>query len=646
MSLARVSIAVATAACLAFGIGAALRVVGLERVAGGPHPPTLLSYDDYALQFYYGQLGAQLLTDTGVNYGYDPNFLAGYPKLPVYYPSSRPFELALHWFGSADPVRVFNRSVLVLLASLPFWLLAAAALWGAPGPERLAIVALGSVPHLLVPAADFYGYMEASGMVSFLFASFVSLPLVAAASRYLSTGSAGAGLALTVTGCLLFVSHPTAPLLVAAPALVLAAERLRGIPVRRALGLALVALVVGAASWPWYEGQLVLGDHADLRDFYTPGGAQHFAPVGGWLAPLRVTIPAPKLLALVPALFGPLGLVLWWREGERWRCVLFASQIALLFGLAFYGAQFGLSALAPGRFTLPLALWLLFPAAHGFVFAITAFYRRLAAGLGDGSAFPARLIAIAILLALFAALFASGPVAWQRPYTLPQLERDAGTDTQGPALLDWLREQTDSEGRILHEETDRLSHQYYGSHLAALMPLRTGRLLAGGPAPHAHVVENSLRFIAGTLRGRPVSGWSDDDLHELLARYNVRYLLCWSAPAKRRLERLDGATRVGVFDKFSLFRLETPPSYFLQGRGQLEVRGRRIVLSELVPEGGAVAIKFHWLETLRTDPPRPLEPFPVAGEPAPFLRVRDVPERLEIYDAAGEEVAEAAGELP
>jgi hypothetical protein len=165
------------------------------------------------------------------------------------------------------------------------------------------------------------------------------------------------------------------------------------------------------------------------------------------------------------------------------------------------------------------------------------------------------------------------------------------------------------------------------------MPLRTGRLLAGGPAPHALVVENSLRFIAGTLRGRPLAGWSDDALHEQLARYNVRYVLCWSAPAKRRLTRLARSIPVGVYDKFALFRLETPPSYFLQGRGRLEVRGRRIVLSELEPEDGAVAIKFHWLETLRTDPPRPLEPFPIEGEPAPFLRVRDVPESLEIYDA-------------
>jgi hypothetical protein len=114
-----------------------------------------------------------------------------------------------------------------------------------------------------------------------------------------------------------------------------------------------------------------------------------------------------------------------------------------------------------------------------------------------------------------------------------------------------------------------------------------------------------------------------------LARYNVRHVLCWSEPQ----ERLAHATRVGVHDQFALFRLETPASYFLQGRGRLEVRGRRIALSELEPEDGAVAIKFHWLETLRTDPPRPLEPFPVEGEPAPFLRVRDVPESLEIYDA-------------
>ncbi|MFI5215827.1 MAG: hypothetical protein ACHQ3O_04725 [Candidatus Limnocylindria bacterium] len=631
MSPLRVGIAIATATWLGFGVAAALRVVGPERVAGGAAAPIPLRYDDYALQFYYGQLGAQLLAETGVNYGYDPNFLAGYPKLPLYYPSSRPFELAFRWFESADPALVFNRSVLALLASLPFCLLAAALLWRAPDAERLVIVVLGSVPHLLVPAADFYGYMEASGMVSFLFASFVSLPLVAAGSRYLSSGGVGAALAMAATGCLLFVSHPSAPLLVAAPAVVLAAGSLRGIPLARAFGLALVVVVVAGVSWPWYEGQLVLGHHADLRDFYTPGGTRHFAPAGGWLAPLRVSIPAPMGLALLPAVFGPLGLVLWWREGERRRCVLFAVQIALLFTLSFYGVALGLAALAPGRFTLPLSLWLLFPAAHGGAFALLAVHRRLTARLGTrGPAAAGGLLAIAVALALFAG---APPTALLRPYTLPQLERDAGTDTKGPALLDWLRDQTDSEGRILHEETDRLSHRYYGSHLAALMPLHTGRLLAGGPAPHALLVENSLRFIAGTLRGRPVSGWGDDDLHPLLALYNVRYVLCWSAPARRRLTNLAGATPVGVYDVFELFRLETPPSWFLQGSGRLEVRGRRIALSELAPEGGAVAIKFHWLETLRTDPPRTLEPFPVEGEPAPFLRVLDPPESLVIYDA-------------
>jgi hypothetical protein len=628
MSLLRVGIAIATATWLGFGVAAAVRVVGPERVAGGVAAPTPILYDDYALQFYYGQLGARMLSETGVNYGYDPSFLAGYPKIPAYYPSSRPFELAFHWFEGADPARVFNRSVLALLVSLPFCLLAAAILWRIPDGERLAVVVLGSMPHLLVPAADFYGFMEASGMVSFLFASFVSLPVVAAASLFLSTGGAIAGLALTATACLLFVSHPTGPLLVAAPALVLAAQQLRGIAVRRALGLVLIALVVGAASWPWYEGQLVLGDHADLRDFYTPGGARHFAPVGGWLSPLRVSIPSP-LLSLMPVLFAPFGLWRWWREGERWRCVLFASQIALLFGLAFYGARFGLSALAPGRFTLPLALWLLLPAAHGAVFAIAALRGRPSMGLATALA-----AGIMILAALPVSLIADGaPHVLFRPYALPQLERSAGTDTQAPALLDWLREQTDSEGRILHEETDRLSHQYYGSHLAAVIPLRTGRLLAGGPAPHAHVVENSLRFIAGTLRGRPLSTFRDEDLHELLVRYNVRWVLCWSPAAKQRFARLPQSATVGVYDKFALFRLETPASWFLQGRGRLELRGRRIALSQLEPEQGAVAIKFHWLETLRTDPPRPLEPYPVQGEPAPFLRVRDVPERLEIYDA-------------
>jgi hypothetical protein len=468
-------------------------------------------------------------------------------------------------------------------------------------------------------------------MVSFLLAGFLSLPVAAAGSRYLREGGIGAALALTAAACLLIVSHPTGPLLVAAPVVVLTAQSYRRLSLARALGLVGVVLVVAAAGWPWIAGQLVLGHHADLRDFYSPGGERHFAPIGGWLAPLRVTVPAPAWLALAPAALAPIGLWRWWREGERWRCLLFASQIALLFGLAFYGARLGLSALAPGRFTLPLSLWLLFPAAHGLLFAVAAGRRHLSARFGSRAAAAAgALLAAGLLLALLAQ---GAPRVLWRPYTLPQLERSAGTDTQAPALLDWLREQTDASGRLLHEETDRLSHQYYGSHLPALMPLRTGRLLAGGPAPHAHVVENSLRFIAGTLRGRPVSSWSDESLHELLARYNVRWVLCWSEAARQRMARLPRATSVGVYDKFQLFRLETPPSWFFEGRGRLEVHGRRIALSELEPEQGSVAIKFHWLETLRTDPPRPLEPYPVEGEPAPFLRVRDVPASLVIYDA-------------
>jgi hypothetical protein len=634
MSLARPAIAVATAACLGFAAAAALRVVGLERVVAGAEAPAALAFDDYALLYYYGQLGARMLAETGANYGYDPNFLAGYPKLPLYYPSSRPFELAFLLFAGSDPALLFNRTVLALLVSLPLWLLSSSALFGVPPAERLAIVALGAVPHLLVPAADFYGYMEASGMVAFLFASFASLTVVAAACRFLTHGGAGSGLALAASGSLLLVSHPSAALLVAGPAAVLAAGPLRRAPRARWLGLLAAVLVIAAASWPWYEGHLYLGDHSDLRDYYTPGGMRHFAPAGGWLAPLRVGVPSPAPLALLPVVFAPLGLHRWWREGQRLRCRLFAIQIALLFAVSYYGAPLGLSALAPGRFTLPLLLWLLFPAAHGLVFALAAFRRRFAARLGARA--PAAAGASLAGAAVLALLVGGPPSPLFRPYTLPQLERSNGTDTRAPRLLEWLREQTDASGRLLHEETDRLSHRYYGSHLAALMPLRTGRLLAGGPAPHALVRENSLRFIAGTLRGRPLADWSDDELHGLLALYNVRYVLCWSRSAKQRMERLGRATRVGDHDGFALFRLETPPSYFLQGRGRLEVRERRIALSELVPEAGAVAIKFHWLETLRSDPPRTLEPFAVTGEPAPFVRVLDAPDALEIYDAPRE----------
>jgi len=628
----RYAIGAATIACFALGVAGVLRVVGWSNLSGGGvdgvHRP--IAFDDYALQFYYGQLGGRFLREGGVTYGYDPNFMAGYPKTPVYYPSSKPYEYALALFAGFDPGTVFNLSVFAMLASLPFLMYGAAANFRFSPGERLAVVAMSVVPHLMVPVAGFYGIMEAAGMVPFIFASFLSVYVVSLVHRFLEKGERRVALALFVAAPLLYLCHLTAVLVSVVPIAAIYTTRFRSTPIRRHAWMWLVLVAVVAANWSWIEGYLLFSHYADLGDFYTPGGREHFVPKGGLLAPLRVYVASPKLLSLVPPVFGVVGLTFWWREGRREMSIIFLPQIAFLFVVAFYGAHFGLNAVAPARITLPLGIYLFFPAAHAL--AVTAAkavaqIRRTAPGVrGDALAFGA---AAALLLA---ALLTGLPARIWRPYTLPELEKREGFSDRGMELIAWLRDHTDGSGRILHEETDRKTHQYYGSHTPAWFPYYAGRELAGGPAPHALLKQNFLRFIAGTFRGQPIQRIDVGTLSSYFSLYNVRWVLCWKHPTQHFFDRLPIATRIGAFDKFALYRIEIPPSYFLRGSGRAEVQGQRIVLRDVTPEDGVVAVKYHWLESLRTDPPRTIEPIYELDDPVPFISVKDPPRELTIVN--------------
>jgi len=607
-------------------------MVGWDRLspAGveGVHRP--IAFDDYALQFYYGQLGSRFLSEGGVTYGYDPNFMAGYPKSPIYYPSSKPYELSLYVFSGFDPGMVFNWTVFSMLAVLPFLMYGAATNFRASPGERLAVVALSLVPHRLVPMVSFYSIMEAAGMVPFIFASFLSVYVVSLMHRFLSTGGRRTGLALLVTAPLLYLSHLTAVFISAVPIAAIYLASFRTTPLRRHLWLWLVLLVIVAANWHWIQGYALFSHYADFHDFYTAQGKTQFAPNGGWLAPFHVRVAAPGILSLAPALFGSIGLYLWWRERHMERLAIFSLQILFLFVVSFYGVALGLSAVAPGRMTLPLALYLFFPAAHAMA-AIASksaeWLRRIPLpGRGGETA-----VAAAAVLALVVGV-AGVQRAFLRPYTIGGLEESEGFTEHGMALIEWLRDNTDSKGRILHEETTRKLHKYYGSHLPSWIPLYAGREMAGGPAPHTLLRHNFLRFIAGSFRDKPVWKIGAKELASYFSLYNVRWVLAWKPSTKQRLSRLPFAKPAGTFEKFTLFLIETPPSYFLRGSGHVKVDGSRIHLLDVRPEDGEVAIKYHWLETLRCDPPRTIEPLYMLDDPVPFILVKDPPQSFVIYN--------------
>jgi hypothetical protein len=632
----RVATILATVIVLGFGCLSAVRVVDPSNLRVGAAP---IAFDDHALQFYYGQLGSRFLTEGGRMHGYDPHFMAGYPKSPVYYPSCRPYEISLWLFSGSDAGRVFNWTVLVLLAACPVLMYCAAWSLGLSPLECAAVAGLTAVPHLLAPIADFYRFIEPAGMESFIFASALSVLVVALFAHFVRWGGVVTGLALWATAPLLYLAHPASILISILPMAVAWVSCLRRMTVGRHLWLAVVLATTVAVNWSWIEGQLLFGHYADLRDFYSAGGRRHLVPEGGLLAPLRTFVPTPKMLGLLPPILGCVGLVLWWRE-RRWHVlVVSVPTILFLFAFSFYGRYANVTAVTPGRMTLPLGLWLLPPAAHALAVGIPAFARAAVTMTGRAAAGPAALLALATAVSISAWRSDLETRVW-RWYTFPSIEQSEGFTRHGMALMRWLAEHTDASGRLLNEETDRGSHQYYGSHLPALIPLYTGLELAGGPAPHALLEHNVLRFEAGTLLGQPIGRIPSDALLHYLSLYNVRWLLCWTPAAKRYLAAIGGVAKVGSYDKFTLYRLEAPPSYFFEGSGIVEASDNRLVLRDLVPHAGRIVLKYHWLETLRTDPPRDIRPFWIDEDPVPFIAVADPPRDLTIYNDYGIGVAD------
>lgn len=630
--LGRWTIRIATIACLALGVASVLRVVGPEKLGfgAGEGPVQPIAFDDYALQFYYGQLGARMLDEGGVTYGYDPSFMAGYPKTPIYYPSSKPYEYVLAAFSSGDPGRVFNWTVFGMLALLPLLIFGAAMNFGLSPGERLVAVGLSVIPHHLVPMAGFYGIMEAAGMVPYIFASVLSVYVVSLVDRFLASGERLTAVALLVAAPLLYRSHLTAVFLSAVPIGLVYLKHFRAAPWIRHAWLWGVLAAIVVANWSWIQGYLLYSHYADLGDFYTPEGSAHFVPKGGWLSPFHVYVASPAIVSLLPPVFGLIGLVLWWRRRQTDLLVIFGPQIAFLFVVSFYGAFLGLNALAPARITLPLGLYLFFPAAHAIAATATRVrgaLTRVAPRIPE----PALAAGALGLLGLTALLFVPSAKFW-RPYTLPGLEQREGFEEHGMALIDWVGRNTDPDGRLLHEETDRDSHQYYGTHTASWIPYYTDLEMAGSPAPHALLKHNFLRFIAGTFRGRPLREATPRSLRRYFTLYNVRWLLAWRHGTKMRFDRLPFATRIGDYDKFSLYRIDIAPSWFVRGSGEIAVDGSRIELTRLTPEDGVVTLKYHWLESLRTDPPVAIEPVHLLDDPIPFISLKDPPSEVVIFD--------------
>ena len=345
-------------------------------------------------------------------------------------------------------------------------------------------------------------------------------------------------------------------------------------------------------NWPWLNITLRFLHTRTATDIFLQGGLEQ----------LRYDVRAPHFalrLAILALAFG--GLWRWAHEHRReWGWV--ATCVILWLVVAYAGAQFGLGAAQPYRLVMPALALATLPAADGLVHWFQWSPRQ------------AGVAALAVCLALAPALYHARPQG-------KRLQDGTPSDhLSGPQPAEWavcqvLQELDLRSGRVLTNEW----------RLGAFLPTCSGAQVVGGPFSPVWTVFGYVNADYENVLGRPVRELSTTELGGLLAQYNVRWVVINTGFAEFFTladwvrEHPGLLIQMTTHEPFVIYSVDQPATWFFEGAGHVVATYNRLVVQGASP--GGVVLKYHWVESLKVDPPLPLRPVFVGHDPVPFIAV-------------------------
>ncbi|MBI4863070.1 MAG: hypothetical protein HY815_22815 [Candidatus Riflebacteria bacterium] len=562
---------------------------------------------DYPFHAYQAAIGVRFFGTRWADWGYDPYFLAGYPKSPHYDGSVLPFEVVT----AVVPGLFRAQKVLVLVTPL----------------LTLGLTVIGLRGFGLSPAAVRIGALLSVALF-WLSLSVVFLLLA------MTSGVIGVGLALASLGALhrAVTGGPWWPFLALAPfaanchphaLLVLGLGTVclfawtRPMPVRV---MAWVALWLAVVSLPYLVPYLSFMSVADpeRRTVYW-ALARPNEPVRYYFN-MDDGARQAGILELVLLVVAILGIRRWGRENDRLRAGMFGATVVALFLFTFYGSlsRAG-AAIQPLRLTTFLAFLTLVPASSYLACILEPETPQPASPKASEARWFMGTAGVVI-----AGLVVHGTVS------LAGLLR-VGLDRADRELIGWIDRVARPDARVLIEDAgvggplggDELS----GGGVLPLVPLYTGRAVIGGPTAWVYIRHRFANACDGELFGRPAR--ESTGLAGLLDRYNVGTLFVWSADAYRAVRALPGVRPLGAVGRLVGFA-RAPAGYARVGSATVRATWDRIDVEEARPVRRRLVLSFHHDGILEVDPPARLHPVAQGDDPVPFIMIEDPPARFTI----------------
>jgi hypothetical protein len=600
-------------------------------------PALPFTVNDHPLHYYYSQITSDFFARRGAFWGYDPHFMAGYAKTMIFPTGCTMPEMIAVVFGRGSPT-AFRWWVACAMFAPPFFIAwsarTAAASWG-------AFVTAFCTSVAWVWCGWPLSYVT-WGMAPFIFGITASVLAATVLARWLDEPSSARLIIGGLIASVSTIAHPCSPVILAvmlAPAYV---ARARELTWRRHC-LAWLVPVVAIVGWsPWWLPALRLRE--------TFGSTESFVNrnITGRLVELAVA-QFPEETALIVAALGAMPLLL--GIGRARMCALVVGAIAF-FGITYFGSiSEWVCKIQPGRYTQPLYATLIVLVAVGGSRAVGGF-----GGASCGRASRPRLVAVAITSCVALVLVGPKIAAYLSSSRPPAMSTRLPADVS--RMIEFLRVNTDSSGRILFEDIGELNlgplDPFQGTRPSALLPLLAPGQYLGGPYLKAHVKTNFSQVGDGKFFGRDVAKEPIDlaAFRRYAELYNIRWAVLrtspftereliargvppdlaayWAAPLARLADQApELCRRLADFGLLRVYQLHRDPNWAIDGHARVRAALDMLEVSEAAAGAdGTLVLSYHWIHTLRSTVP--LRPVWREDDPAPFIAVDNPPEQFVI----------------
>lgn len=604
-----------------------------------------INYNDYMLHYYHWNTFSSYMDDAGKPYGYNPYWMSGYPDNTIYDVENKGVELLTYISEKIGmkSVIIFKWYLFFTFMLGPFLTYWAAKNFGFSRNVSLIILILQIIFWFTIP---YIRVMVVAGTYSYVFVSYLSIYILSLLYRYLAKQDRKALIGLFILAPIAVLLHVYSALIICVPGLILYLLYIREQPKFVHIMLASVALLVLLVNSFWLIPLARFLHYSTVSEAYVNQGSLFTF----LMYSLMAIVFAPALLLTVIYSFSGLKRIRMDMGNKLF--VFWGSTILFYLLLGALGRYTPFTRmLVPLRYHVNMFQYMAFPGAIGIYLSIKGLKskykeKRFCGILVRICLSLSVLVPFILFVGISNAYAGDNPIAW---FYSRNLCNHIENHPQSEAFINWLKDNTEEDGRILiesiwspmEEEQDKWFYMNY----EPLLPLLTNREFIGGPRDDAFFQHNHsglyLDFvefeqladsenIQMILFKRPINNIELDELKEYFDLYNVQWIITSRNLAKDYFSQFtDYITKVKEFGEVWIYKVDRTPSYIIGGEGEVDATFNHIYVKNFT--GGDIIIKYHWMEGLATKPALKLEEVKLMDDPVGFIKIYDAPSEFEIF---------------